>query len=207
VITNILKGGLYLIDNYLTRKEKITITSIQILDEKGIKGLTTREIAARQNITEPAIYRHFSSKKKIIFSIIEKFKIFDELITSTIRENEMQPIEALTYYIESFSKYYENYPEITTIMFSLDIYGYDKELKDEMFDTFEKRDQLIIGIIKKGQDENIFNKDISPEYFSHIIIDVLWGTIKRWKFKDTKGNLTQEVMEKIDWLINKEVSL
>jgi len=207
VITNIVKGGLYLIDNYLTRKEKITITSIQILDEKGIKGLTTREIAARQNITEPAIYRHFSSKKKIILSIIEKFKIFDELISSTIKENEMQAIDALTYYIESFSKYYENYPEITTIMFSLDIYGYDEELKKEMFDTFKKRDQLITEIVKKAQDENLFDRDISAEYFSDIIIDILWGTIKRWKFKDSKRNLTQEVMKKINWLINKEVVL
>ena len=194
-----------MIDNYLTRKEKITITSIEILDEKGIQGLTTREIASRQNITEPAIYRHFSSKKSIILSIIEKFKIFDELISSTIKENEIEPIEALKYYVESFSTYYENYPEITTIMFSLDIYGYDEELKKEMFDTFKNRDQLICEIIKEGQDKNIFNKDLSPEYFSDIIIDIIWGTIKRWKFNYCKNDLTHEVMKKIEWLINKEV--
>lgn len=194
-----------MIDNYLSRKEKITITSIEILDEKGIQGLTTREIASRQNITEPAIYRHFSSKKNIILSIIEKFKIFDELISSTIKENEIEPIEALKYYVESFSTYYENYPEITTIMFSLDIYGYDEELKKEMFDTFKNRDQLICEIIKEGQDKNIFNKNLSPEYFADIIIDVIWGTIKRWKFNHCKSDLTHEVMEKIEWLINKEV--
>lgn len=194
-----------MIDNYLSRKEKITITSIEILDEKGIQGLTTREIASRQNITEPAIYRHFSSKKNIILSIIEKFKIFDELISSTIKENEIEPIEALKYYIESFSTYYENYPEITTIMFSLDIYGYDEELKKEMIDTFDNRDQLICEIIKEGQDKDIFNKDLSPEYFSDIIIDVIWGTIKRWKFNHCKDDLTHEVMKKIEWLINKEV--
>jgi AcrR family transcriptional regulator len=196
-----------LIDNYLTRKEKITITSIQILDEKGIKGLTTREIASRQNITEPAIYRHFSSKKKIILSIIEKFKIFDELISSTIMENNMAPLEALRYYIESFSKYYENYPEITTVMFSLDVYGYDEELKDEMFDTFSQRDELIRKIIEKGQEEKLFIKNISSKYISEMIIDILWGTIKRWKLEGCKTNLTLEVMEKINWFIEKEVSL
>lgn len=195
-----------MIDNYLTRKEKITITSIQILDEKGIKGLTTREIAARQNITEPAIYRHFSSKKKIILSIIEKFKIFDELISSTIIENDMAPLEALRYYIESFSKYYENYPEITTIMFSLDVYGYDKDLKQEMFDTFSQRDDLIQSIIEKGQDKNLFAKNISSKYISEMIIDILWGTIKRWKFNNCTGDLTPQVMEKLNWFIEKEVN-
>jgi AcrR family transcriptional regulator len=194
-----------MIDNYLTRKEKITITSIQILDEKGIKGLTTREIASRQNITEPAIYRHFSSKKKIILSIIEKFKIFDELISSTITENNMEPIEALKYYIESFSKYYENYPEITTIMFSFDVYGYDEELKKEMLDSFSKRDELITSIIKKGQSENLFTKNISSDYISQMIVDILWGTIKRWKFNGCKTDLTTEVMKKLNWFIEKEV--
>ncbi len=195
-----------MIDNYLTRKEKITITSIQILDEKGIKGLTTREIASRQNITEPAIYRHFSSKKKIILSIIEKFKIFDELISSTIIENKMAPLDALKYYIESFSKYYENYPEITTIMFSLDVYGYDEDLKDEMFDTFSQRDKLIKDIIEEGQKKNLFTEKISSEYISEMIIDILWGTIKRWKLNGCKTDLTPQVMEKLNWFIEKEVS-
>lgn len=195
-----------MIDNYLTRKEKITITSIQILDEKGIKGLTTREIASRQNITEPAIYRHFSSKKKIILSIIEKFKIFDELISSTIIENKMAPLDALKYYIESFSKYYENYPEITTIMFSLDVYGYDEDLKDEMFDTFSQRDKLIKDIIEEGQKKNLFTEKISSKYISEMIIDILWGTIKRWKLNGCKTDLTPQVMEKLNWFIEKEVS-
>jgi AcrR family transcriptional regulator len=196
-----------LIDNYLTRKEKITITSIQILDEKGIKGLTTREIASRQNITEPAIYRHFSSKKKIILSIIENFKIFDELISGTIIENKMAPLDALRYYIESFSKYYENYPEITTIMFSLDVYGYDEDLRNEMFDTFSKRDKLIKDIIEEGQKKNLFTEKISSKYISEMIIDILWGTIKRWKLNGCKTDLTPQVMEKLNWFIAKEVSL
>lgn len=196
-----------MIDNYLTRKEKITITSIQILDEKGIKGLTTREIASRQNITEPAIYRHFSSKKKIILSIIENFKIFDELISSTIIENKMAPLDALRYYIESFSKYYENYPEITTIMFSLDVYGYDEDLRNEMFDTFSKRDKLIKDIIEEGQKKNLFTEKISSKYISEMIIDILWGTIKRWKLNGCKTDLTPQVMEKLNWFIAKEVSL
>jgi len=196
-----------LIDNYLTRKEKITITSIQILDEKGIKGLTTREIASRQNITEPAIYRHFSSKKKIILSIIENFKIFDELISGTIIENKMAPLDALRYYIESFSKYYENYHEITTIMFSLDVYGYDEDLRNEMFDTFSKRDKLIKDIIEEGQKKNLFTEKISSKYISEMIIDILWGTIKRWKLNGCKTDLTPQVMEKLNWFIAKEVSL
>ena len=45
--------------SYLTRKEKIIINAIDILDEGGINGLTMKEIANQQGITEPAVYRQF----------------------------------------------------------------------------------------------------------------------------------------------------
>jgi hypothetical protein len=39
-----------------------------------------------------------------------------------------------------------------------------------------------------------------------MIIDILWGTIKRWKLNGCKTDLTPQVMEKLNWFIEKEVS-
>jgi AcrR family transcriptional regulator len=190
-----------MLDNFLTRKEKITITSIMILNEHGIQGLTTREIAKRQKITEPAIYRHFSGKNEIIMSIIEHFNIFDEMISNTIIENEMTSIEALEYYVRSLSGYYENYPEITTLMFSMDVYRYDEKLNNAMMEILKKRDDLIAEVVRKGQEAKELDNSISSDSLSNIIIDMLWGTIKRWKLNDCKDNLTEIAMEKLRWII------
>ena len=43
--------------DYIKRKEKVIISSIDLFDEAGIKGLTTKELAKREGITEPAIYK------------------------------------------------------------------------------------------------------------------------------------------------------
>jgi AcrR family transcriptional regulator len=190
-----------MLDNFLTRKEKITITSIMILNEHGIQGLTTREIAKRQKITEPAIYRHFSGKNEIIMSIIEHFNIFDEMISNTIIENEMTSIEALEYYVRSLSGYYENYPEITTLMFSMDVYRYDEKLNNAMMEILKRRDDLIAEVVRKGQEAKELDNSISSDSLSNIIIDMLWGTIKRWKLNDCKDNLTEIAMEKLRWII------
>jgi AcrR family transcriptional regulator len=190
-----------MLDNFLTRKEKITITSIMILNEHGIQGLTTREIAKRQKITEPAIYRHFSGKNEIIMSIIEHFNIFDEMISNTIIENEMTSIEALEYYVRSLSGYYENYPEITTLMFSMDVYRYDEKLNNAMMEILKRRDDLIAEVVRKGQEAKELDNSISSDSLSNIIIDMLWGTIKRWKLNDCKNNLTEIAMEKLRWII------
>jgi AcrR family transcriptional regulator len=42
--------------NIIKRKNKIIIEAIDLLDELGIQGLTTKEIAKRRDPSEPAIY-------------------------------------------------------------------------------------------------------------------------------------------------------
>jgi AcrR family transcriptional regulator len=49
-----LARGYEIEKEYHQRKNKIIIEAIDLLDEAGIQGLTTKEIAKRQGITEPA---------------------------------------------------------------------------------------------------------------------------------------------------------
>ena len=55
----------------LNRKDSIVITAIEIMSELGIHGLTTKEIARRQGISEGTIFRYFRSKNEIILSMLK----------------------------------------------------------------------------------------------------------------------------------------
>lgn len=82
----------------LKRKESIIITAIEVLYEVGINGMTTKEIAKRQNISEPAIYRYFDGKREIIKEIFTRYSIYDEVIKNTIIDNGIQGKEAIRYF-------------------------------------------------------------------------------------------------------------
>ncbi|MBL6964026.1 MAG: helix-turn-helix transcriptional regulator, partial [Candidatus Marinimicrobia bacterium] len=53
-------------NEYTERQDQIIQESIQLIAEKGIQGLTIKNISKAIGITEPAIYRHFDSKNDII---------------------------------------------------------------------------------------------------------------------------------------------
>jgi AcrR family transcriptional regulator len=59
---------------YVTRA-KILRSSLGLFVEKGIAATTTREIAARAEISEGAIYRHFESKDEISFELFKSIHI------------------------------------------------------------------------------------------------------------------------------------
>ena len=56
------------------RQQQIIEESIKIIDDKGIQGLTIKNLSKAIGISEPGIYRHFESKTEILLSILNNFK-------------------------------------------------------------------------------------------------------------------------------------
>ena len=55
------------------RQEEITKEAIKLISEKGIQGLTIKNLSKRIGISEPAIYRHFEGKTDILLNLLLRF--------------------------------------------------------------------------------------------------------------------------------------
>jgi len=156
--------------NVLHRKERLIITTIDIIDELGIQKLTTREIARRQDVSEATIFRHFKNKNELLLTVLEYFTQFDEDILQSIHLRDSKPLEALRYFIISYSEYYENYPAITSILQIFDVLRYEPELSQKINEIQYSRTNTLkelveaaidTGEICKGTDSGILAVMIS----------------------------------------------
>jgi AcrR family transcriptional regulator len=57
-----------------TRKEQIKEAVLEIISTEGIGKLSIRNLASKIGVTEGALFRHFSSKREIILSILDDVK-------------------------------------------------------------------------------------------------------------------------------------
>ncbi len=185
---------------YMTRKESILITAIDILEEKGIRGMTTKEIAIREGITEPAIYRHYNGKKVIILAILKRFSSYDDQIMSTVKQQNMTCIEAIYFFLTSLSEYYQGYPQVVTAMFSLDVFWYDEDSKELMKQIMKKRLDFLEEHIKIGLDQNMFIVDLSSKVLSEMIYGFLMNTTFNWKLLNNTESIKSEVLEMFESL-------
>ena len=183
--------------NYLKRKERIIITAIELLDEAGIQGLTTKEIAKRQGITEPAVYKQFESKRDIILTILERFAAYDEVLMNTIIEQKMQPDEGLNYFVQSLVGYYQGYSQITTVMFSFDVFRYEEDSYERMKKILGARRGFIAELIKEGQDKGLFSKEYDAYQTGDIILGIIWATVYQWKIGNSSFDLKDRVEDSI----------
>src|SRR5690625_4984484 len=60
-------------------KDKIIRAAIDLVDEKGYKGATTRMIAEVAGVNEVTLFRQFGSKQGVLEAAIEKYSFFDEI--------------------------------------------------------------------------------------------------------------------------------
>ena len=189
-------------DMYLKRKEKIIISAIDILDELGTQGLTTKEIARRQGITEPAVYRQFAGKRDIILAILEKFSEFDRRIENTILEQSMPALEGLLFYTRSYAEYYENYPQIAAVLFSYDMYRNEPETAEKMRRIVESRSRFVSGLVKAGQEAGVISSRLSHEDFADIILSLIWSLTFSWKVGGCRGSLKEKLLAGISTVLN-----
>lgn len=70
------------------RKEKLLQVAAELFIEKGYHQTTTKEISKAAGITEPVIYRHFSSKHELFFEVI--YKIAGQAIDDFDFNEEME---------------------------------------------------------------------------------------------------------------------
>ncbi|QHQ61768.1 TetR family transcriptional regulator [Anaerocolumna sedimenticola] len=140
-----------MLDNIIHRKERLIITTIEIIDELGLQGLSTREIAGRQGVSEATIFRHYKSKNELLLAVLENFTEFDQDIFQSIKLKKLPPREAINFLIRSHVEYYENYPAITSILLNFDELRHEKVLEDKVNCIINNRTEYLRELFEEAQ--------------------------------------------------------
>ncbi|MCX7748307.1 MAG: TetR/AcrR family transcriptional regulator [Clostridia bacterium] len=188
--------------SFLSRRESIILSAIDIIDELGIHNLSTREIAKRQNVTDASLYRHFKSKDDIVLAILDYSSQFDLTIMKTVENNKLKPKEGILFFIKSFAEYYENYPAITAILHSYEILGHDEHTANKVKDIFTRRSSFIDALVREGQATKEICSQFDAEDLSDIIMGTLFRLTLKWRMNQYNFSLKKRTLTSIETLLN-----
>lgn len=186
---------------FLHRRDTVLIAAIDILDQGGIQGLTTKEIAKVEGVTEAAIYKHYSGKQEIVEEIIKKFASFDAQICNTIIEKNMSEAEGLTFYARAYAENYQWYPQIATLLFSFDVYRYTPELKAMMEETMENRRQFLVDFILRCRLTERGEHLIEASVLANLVLGCIFNSVYFWKLSGEGENLKDNILSGIETLL------
>jgi AcrR family transcriptional regulator len=186
---------------YMKRKEKIILTTIEILDELGFQGLSTKEICKRQGVSEGTLYKHFRSKDEVIIGVLEYYSKFDADIKETIEIKNLTAKEGITYIITCFAEYYESYPAMTAILNSHEVFRHEAGVAHKIIEIFESRTNYITNLIEKGIKSGEIKSDVDSDSLSDIILGSCTAITLKWRMRNCSFPLKEKILTAHDHIM------
>jgi len=174
------------------RQQQIMDESIKIIDDKGIQGLTIKNLSKAIGISEPGIYRHFESKTEILLSILNNFKEMAEMLSGLMKDFEGTALEKIDFMFSGMLDMFSETPSMVSVIFSEEIFKNEELLKLNITEILNIHAQNTEYIIEKGQEENNVRKDIEVKTLALIIMGSLRLLVKRWDLNNHNFDLNNE---------------
>lgn len=179
---------------FTDRQSQIIQESIQLIANKGIQGLTIKNISKAIGISEPAIYRHFENKDDIILAIISTMKQSTEEELSHVDDNN-PTIENIKKMIQGHTNRFIKNPSLTAIIFSEEIFNNNSILVKPIRMMMKRNQNKLIAMIEKGQASGDVRKDIQAEQISLMVIGSFRFLVSKWHIMNFDFDLKKEVNE------------
>ena len=70
-------------DNYISRRDKIIASAIDLIGDAGLHALSTKNLALRENVSETLVYKYFGGIDEVLVEVVKQYVAFDDNIQKT----------------------------------------------------------------------------------------------------------------------------
>lgn len=182
---------------------QIDDAAISLFSEKGFANTSTKEIAAKANVAEGTIFKHYKTKDNLLLNILLKFiKVLIPVMKKDIAKKlAAQAFESVDDFIRYFIKNRIDFvianQEILRIFVKELIYN-DSLRNNLMTGHFDDIVQLFYDYFDqfkaKGQLRNVPNEMLINKMLKIILADVIWVFVLTDKYKTTDFDAWTEMM-------------
>jgi AcrR family transcriptional regulator len=171
------------------RQREIIKASLELIAEKGIQGLTIKNLSEKIGHVESAIYRHFKNKIEILNTILETIK---ENSLGDNYKKDVNTIVQLEERLKSNFKTFAASPALVSVVFSEDLFQNEASLLDKTKEVMQKSIKELTRIIRYGQKRGELRDDIHAESLAIMIIGTVRMFVKQWKMSGYSFDLVRK---------------
>jgi AcrR family transcriptional regulator len=186
----------------LHRKDSLILTAIEVMDELGIQGLSTREIARRQGISEATLFRHYKTKNELLLAMLEYDSMYDLDIMASVKMKKLDLRESITFFINSYAEYYENYPAITAISLAYDVLANEPILTTKIKNSYFTRINFIRNLIVDAQNSGDISESLDSEKIAYLIWGSFMSICQSWRFSKYNFSLKEYTLSTLNITLN-----
>ncbi|HEK85887.1 MAG: TetR/AcrR family transcriptional regulator [Candidatus Saccharicenans sp.] len=172
-----------------SRKGDIITSALKIIDQMGIKGLTVARLAHEVGFVESALYRHFKSKRDLIFFILDNIGQEARNHLEEVGSGLNDAMVALRKLLYLHLNFLEEYPGIFKIVYSDEVHLGDQELQDRVYDLISEIVNFIKKVIIRAREEKKLKAEVDVTIAAMHFLGLVYTAFSYWTIKKRKVSL------------------
>jgi TetR/AcrR family transcriptional regulator, fatty acid metabolism regulator protein len=164
----------------------------KLLMDKGIKGLTTKNLASQIGFSESALYRHFKNKEDIIVLLLDYLFSNVKERLDLIQQKDESSINKLEAVFKSQFVFFNENQHFIVAILSEGLFDETEKIYSSMHKIINYKAQLISIIVNEGKDNNELNNSIPTQEMVHIIMGSFRLMMLKWKLSKFQIDLITE---------------
>jgi len=174
-----------------SRQKQIINVSINIISKRGLRELTMKNLSREIGISEPAIYRHYDSKQKILIAVLESFKHQNKLIDNNSTIDGENSFEFLKRTITMIINRLNNNPAMSAVIFSEETFQNESELSGMVISIMNSTIEYFTTLLEKCQKDGSIRSDIGKEDLSVIVMGSIRHIVTVWRLSGFSVDLNE----------------
>lgn len=147
-------------DSYISNRDKIVASAIELIGDLGLHALTPKNLARKQNISGTLIYKYFGGIDEVLIAVVNEYAAFDINIQRTVDHLDGSYIDKIRYYADTYATYYDNYIGMGAIMLHYEELLHMSETREIISECMLKRNDFVCSLFQGA----IENKEIRPVF-------------------------------------------
>lgn len=174
-----------MVEDYISKKDRIISTAIDIISESGLSALTTKNIAFKENMSEALLYKYYGSVDEVLKDVVDYYFKFDKGIRATVSSKDSGYIEKIKAYVDSYATYYDNYYALSVIMLQYEELLHNPVTRDKVAEATLARQTYIESLFQAAIDAKEIKGDIPAEQLAVLLTGMIYQLTlgRRYVFK------------------------
>lgn len=180
------------------RQNQIISAVFSLISEQGIQELTIKKIAEAVGVSEPAIYRHFSSKADILSSVIDEMIAQRNATFTQVRAGSSEARDMIRSFFSIQASLFEMRPELSIMLFPEEIFRNNDELLATS--TSMMKDTLVrFGtLLQAGIAEGSLLTTLDCEAVALMLVGGFRLLVSSWRMDDRTDGLQEDTRRFIE---------
>jgi AcrR family transcriptional regulator len=158
------------------RRAAIAKAARELIVEKGVEGLRTRDIADRVGINVATLHYHVPTKEALIELVAESLQLFFRSQSVARPRAHLSAREKMDLEFVDFREVALERPEIMLVFSELmERARRDERIADAILPLKKKWRQMLVDLLSEGVSEGAYRRDLDPDAFATVLMSSMIG--------------------------------